>query len=921
MRGWGRPFTVSQEIGVTVGWGGLLRKVRTQERDTRVETAPLGDIAPPSPLPPDPASAWSALPVAVAAATDAADPATTAPARRRVWTSGAFPDDAARLFARGEETSYILRCVVEWATAATGARHAVLWALDTPDTPDTPDQPLTTLAWAATDGWQPDEIPPPRPDRSPALLRAFGTPETVIVETNQPLEQGAGWAALLGATPLALCAAIGGGKARGILAVAGLEQTAEADASFGEDARAALAACASLAAIIFERHQRPDAPATELPPLSDDADPALALPPTPLGTATTVEAGAAALAPDPFLALPPRAAMLARLEEEVGRARRFGHPLAVLVLDADRLAEWGERGGDGAAALAHLVTLARDSTRDVDLLGRGEGDELILILPVSEVDDALRVGERIRTALIGQQPADAAVGDDLRLTVSGGAVGYPDDGSSATELLAAAEHTVGYAKRMGRDQIRLRGLGDMEAPSLDTMQTAPTRGLATSEGLRIDQVFQGLLEALVAAGDAHDQARAGHGHAVGRYAHALAEACGLDPEQTRLVEMAGMLHDAGKIGLPDAILSKREPLTAEDRAVLREQPAVGRLMLQQVPALERVVPLVQHAHERYDGGGYPAGLVGNQIPFGARIIAIAEGYEAMISDRPYRRALGHTMAIAELWREAGGRYDPRLVDTFIRLIGPGEAGQGETWNPALLEQIAVDPSPWPAASAAAPERDSLALPLPDPSAAANPVADAVTATTPATAEAHPATPEVAAPLGESGPGEPPPAVAAAPLSPEAPIAQALPAPAARHDVDARLAGVTAPRPEEAVEEAIVWYDDDLQEAPARPDATTLGAGAPTQERAIVAPQPSQRLITRRGTGSLLGLPQLPEAPSPQASAEPDTDDTSHGPERLNVDDTILVLRQTTLSRIAGLDRLTNRRTGPLASATNGTEKN
>src|SRR5262249_44043508 len=157
----------------------------------------------------------------------------------------------------------------------------------------------------------------------------------------------------------------------------------------------------------------------------------------------------------------------------------------------------------------------------------GDDDEYVLILPVSEIDDGLRVGERIRESLDRRQPEGIDASEELRLTVSGGAVGFPDDGSTAEELLDAAERTVAYAKRMGRDQIRLRGLGEMESPVLRQSSSAPSTPVAVSDGPRISQVFQGLLDALTAAGDAHDQARPGHGRAVGRYARALAEACGL----------------------------------------------------------------------------------------------------------------------------------------------------------------------------------------------------------------------------------------------------------------------------------------------------------------------------------------------------------------------------------------------------------
>jgi diguanylate cyclase (GGDEF)-like protein len=472
-----------------VEWGGLLRKVRTQDSTGRRATPPAAPEPPPAP-PEDLTPAD--VPIV------AAKPTTGPLLGRRSWASGAFLAAAARLVARGEETGYTLRRVVEWATAATGARHAVLWAVDREAGPD---GPLAILAWAATDGWRPGDAPAPRLHDSPALLRASRTPETTIVEMGRPNERGVAWLDLLGAEPIAVCAAVSGGETRGILAVAGTGVGDDAPGTFGEDARAALAACAALAAIVFER-QKDAAGAAEDPAEAEPAAPATAAPP------------AEAPTDDPFLALPSREAMLTRLGEEIKRAGRFGHPLALLTLDVDRFEDWEERAGaEGAATmLGHLVRVVRASTRDVDLLGRDDRDGLILILPVSEVDDALRVGERVRATLAREQPEGPAIPADLRLTVSGGAVGYPDDGETAEDLLAAAERTTAYAKRMGRDQIRLRGLGDMESPRSWSEEELFLPDLPpVADGPRIAQVFQGLLDALTAAGDAHDQARPGQG--------------------------------------------------------------------------------------------------------------------------------------------------------------------------------------------------------------------------------------------------------------------------------------------------------------------------------------------------------------------------------------------------------------------------
>jgi putative nucleotidyltransferase with HDIG domain len=149
---------------------------------------------------------------------------------------------------------------------------------------------------------------------------------------------------------------------------------------------------------------------------------------------------------------------------------------------------------------------------------------------------------------------------------------------------------------------------------------------------------------------------------------ALAQALGLPRQEVENVRLGAILHDVGKIGIPDAVLNKPGKLTPEEYETIKEHAAIGARIVQSVGALQGVVPIVRHHQERYDGSGYPDGLAGEAIPLGARIIGVVDTYGAMTEDRVYRRAPGHDKAIGELQRLAGRQFDPTVVEAFLELL-------------------------------------------------------------------------------------------------------------------------------------------------------------------------------------------------------------------------------------------------------------
>ena len=165
-----------------------------------------------------------------------------------------------------------------------------------------------------------------------------------------------------------------------------------------------------------------------------------------------------------------------------------------------------------------------------------------------------------------------------------------------------------------------------------------------------------------------DSYTAGHSEKVSMWSEIVARKLGLSREEQEKIKLAARLHDIGKISIPDGILNKPAPLTEEEYAEIKKHAALGAGILSNIESLKEVSKIIRHHHEWYNGEGYPDGLTGEEIPLGSRIISVADAYQAMTSDRPYRKAFSKEKAIAELERGAGSQFDPKIVRIFIGIL-------------------------------------------------------------------------------------------------------------------------------------------------------------------------------------------------------------------------------------------------------------
>jgi diguanylate cyclase (GGDEF)-like protein/putative nucleotidyltransferase with HDIG domain len=322
-------------------------------------------------------------------------------------------------------------------------------------------------------------------------------------------------------------------------------------------------------------------------------------------------------------------------------------PASLALVDIDHFRSLNARRGPAAgdAALRAVAERLKAVTRVSDVLGRTGADEVAVLMPGTTLAGARACCERLIGGLEGADIPDAGY-----ITVSAGVATYRP-GTSVERLLAAA----------GRGLDRARSDGGARAAA------RPAEG-----GVDPFRAQAHVIDALATALVERDRYTGEHSAFVVEMAKTVAAALGLDEVEVERVGHAALLHDIGKVGVPDRILNKTGPLAGDEWEVMREHPVIGERILRAIPGMGSVARIVRHEHERFDGSGYPDGLVGGRIPLGSRIILACDAYHAMTSDRSYRAAMPHADAVAELVRCSGTQFDPCVITALVGSLGPGE---------------------------------------------------------------------------------------------------------------------------------------------------------------------------------------------------------------------------------------------------------
>ena len=367
-----------------------------------------------------------------------------------------------------------------------------------------------------------------------------------------------------------------------------------------------------------------------------------------------------------------------RLGVELKRAERYNRQLALLMIDVDSFARFNAINGhvNGDHALRRIADIIKDCSRETDLAARYSGEEFVVVMPEADEHEAMMAAERIGMTVSAEQ-FRTKHNISIPLTVSIGITHYPKYGESRESLIETACDALAQAKKLGPNSIAYPSSAGY-VPAISRVKPIDTK---MSDEMIIDAVFS-----LAKAVDARDHYTHRHSEFVARYAARLGRAMGLNEKDVTNLSIAGLLHDIGKIGVPDAILNKLDTLTGDEWLYIDRHPVLGADIVRHLSGLREVVKTILHHHEKYDGTGYPDCLVGEEIPFKARIICVVDSYHAMISDRPYRAGLSRTEALTELNRCRETHFDPRIVDKFIELIekegvaGGSQDTAGSNWN-------------------------------------------------------------------------------------------------------------------------------------------------------------------------------------------------------------------------------------------------
>lgn len=343
------------------------------------------------------------------------------------------------------------------------------------------------------------------------------------------------------------------------------------------------------------------------------------------------------------------------IESEIEKAKKSQLSLGLIMMDIDNFKMYNDIYGHdcGDAILKGTVAILKKVIGGKGYVCRYGGDEFAAIFTNTDLKSLERLANNIREEFEANKCDYFSKDLCDKVTLSIGLSEFPNMSNSKNELIYQADMALYHAKNLGKDKVHLYQDVILQI-----------RKNISSDHQQLIGIFRGLLSTI----SAKDTYTHGHCERVSSYAVMIGEAMGLDIRDISIIQYAGLLHDIGKVEIPKSVLNKKGKLTGEEMLTIYQHPVYSENILEPLKGMDQLVDYVRHHHERYDGKGYPDGLKGNEISLGARILCVADSFDAMISDRPYSKSMTLAQALNELKLNSGLQFDPDIVNIFSEII-------------------------------------------------------------------------------------------------------------------------------------------------------------------------------------------------------------------------------------------------------------